>query len=36
MYQDNLLKDDYRIEELYRNALDAMRSYSGKGDPDDY
>ena len=25
-----------RIEELYRNALDAMRSYSGQGDPDDY
>lgn len=25
-----------RIEELYKNALDAMRSYSGKGDPDDY
>jgi len=25
-----------RIEELYKNALDAMRNYSGQGDPDDY
>lgn len=24
-----------RVEELYKNALDAMRSYSGKGDGDD-
>lgn len=23
-------------EELYKKALDAMRNYSGKGDPDDY
>ena len=25
-----------RVEELYKNALDAMRSYNGQGDPDDY
>lgn len=24
-----------RVEELYKNALDAMRSYSGKGDGDE-
>lgn len=25
-----------RIDELYSQALDAMRSYSGHGEPDDY
>lgn len=30
------LQSAQRIEELYTNALDAMRNYSGQGDPDDY
>jgi EAL domain-containing protein (putative c-di-GMP-specific phosphodiesterase class I) len=30
------LQSAQRIEELYKNALDAMRNYSGQGDPDDY
>ena len=30
------LQSAKRIEELYKNALDAMRNYSGQGDPDDY
>ena len=30
------LQSVQRIEELYKNALDAMRNYSGQGDPDDY
>lgn len=30
------LKSAQRIEELYANALDAMRNYSGQGDSDDY
>lgn len=30
------LQSAQRIEELYKNALDAMRKYSGQGDPDDY
>lgn len=25
-----------RVEELYANALEAMRSYKGQSDPDDY
>lgn len=25
-----------RIEELYEEAINAMRNYSGQGDPDDY
>lgn len=25
-----------RVEELYSNALNAMRNYSGQGDPDEY
>ena len=25
-----------RIEELYEGAINAMRNYSGQGDPDDY
>ena len=25
-----------RVEELYTNALNAMRNYNGQGDPDDY
>lgn len=30
------LQSTKRIEELYTNALSAMRDYSGQGDPDDY
>lgn len=30
------LQSAQRIEELYKNALDAMRKYSGQGDLDDY
>jgi DNA-binding ferritin-like protein len=30
------LQSAQRIEELYKNALDAMRNYGGHGDPDDY
>lgn len=30
------LQSAQRIEELYKNALEAMRNYSGQGDPDDY
>ena len=30
------LKSAQRIEELYANALNAMRNYSGQGDSDDY
>lgn len=30
------LQSAKRIEELYTNALDAMRNYSGQGDPDEY
>jgi hypothetical protein len=30
------LQSVQRIEELYKNALDAMRNYSGQGDPYDY
>ena len=29
------LRSAQRIEELYANALDAMRNYSGQGDSDD-
>ena len=29
------LQSAKRIEELYENALNAMRSYSGQGVPDD-
>lgn len=29
------LESQKRVEELYKNALDAMRSYSGFGDPDE-
>lgn len=29
------LKSAKRVEELYKNALDAMRSYSGRGGSDD-
>jgi hypothetical protein len=29
------LQSAQRIEELYRNALDAMRKYSGQGSSDD-
>ena len=29
------LQSAQRIEELYKNALDAMRSYSGRGSSDD-
>lgn len=30
------LKSAQRIEELYANALNAMRNYNGQGDSDDY
>lgn len=30
------LQSAKRIEELYTNALNAMRNYSGNGEPDDY
>lgn len=30
------LQSAKRIEELYTNALNAMRNYSGQGEPDDY
>ena len=30
------LQSAKRIEELYTNALNAMRNYSGQGDPDEY
>ena len=30
------LQSAQRTEELYANALEAMRNYSGRGDPDDY
>lgn len=29
------LESAKRVEELYKNALDAMRNYNGMGDPDD-
>jgi hypothetical protein len=29
------LKSAERVEELYKNALDAMRNYSGHGDSDE-
>lgn len=30
------LKSMKKVEELYTNALNAMRTYSGQGEPDDY
>lgn len=30
------LQSSKRIEELYENAIKAMRNYSGQGDPDEY
>lgn len=30
------MKSAKKVEELYKNALDAMRSYSGNGRADDY
>lgn len=30
------LQSQKRVEELYLNALNAMRNYSGNGDPDEY
>ena len=30
------LQSAKRIEELYTNALNAMRNYGGQGDPDEY
>ena len=30
------LQSAKRIEELYANAITAMRNYSGQGDPDEY
>jgi len=30
------IKSQKRVEELYKEALDAMRNYAGQGDPDEY
>lgn len=30
------IQSQKRVEELYAEALNAMRDYSGKGDPDEY
>lgn len=30
------LQSVQRIEEIYKDAIDAMKRYSGHGDPDDY
>lgn len=30
------LQSSKRVEELYENAIKAMRNYSGQGDPDEY
>lgn len=30
------IQSQKRVEELYKEALDSMRNYSGQGDPDDY
>lgn len=30
------LQSAKRVEELYTNALNAMRNYAGQGDPDEY
>lgn len=30
------LQSQKRVEELYKDALNAMRNYAGQGDPDDY
>ena len=30
------LQSQKKMEEMYEQALDAMRDYSGKGDPDEY
>lgn len=30
------MKSAKSVEELYKNALDAMRNYSGRGNDDDY
>lgn len=30
------LKSAKRVEELYTNALNAMRNYAGQGEPDEY
>lgn len=30
------LQSAKRVEELYTNAIDAIRKYAGQGDPDDY
>lgn len=30
------IRSEKRVEELYENALNAMRNYSGVGDSDDY
>lgn len=31
-----MIQSAKKVEELYTNALNAMRNYSGQGDPDDY
>lgn len=30
------IQSQKRVEELYKEALDAMRNYAGQGDPDEY
>ena len=30
------LQSAKKVEELYENAINAMRNYSGQGDPDEY
>ena len=30
------IQSQERVEKIYKEALDAMRDYSGQGDPDDY
>lgn len=36
MAKVEVLKSQKRVEELYENALNAMRAYNGQGDDDDY
>lgn len=30
------LQSNQRVEELYKNAMEAFKTYRGEGDPDDY
>ena len=34
--EKEILQTSKRVEELYTEALNAMRNYSGQGDPDEY